>query len=141
MKIRNSILLIVLQLSFGLVVYAQSWQFANSFGGQGGSDPTNNNMPRNLVTDNNGNSYVFGTYGAGTEFNDSTLTHFIDGSRGSFVAKFDCTGQVSWSKAISNSEQSNDQACYMILKDEYLYLSGSCRIDNFPPSLGFAIRA
>ena len=130
MKVKQ-ILFSFLFLLLGTAIFAQSWQYANSFGGQSGSNPSNNNQPYNLVTDDNGNAYIYGTYGAGTQFNDSTLTHFTDGSRGSFIAKFSCDGNVEWFKAISNSEQRDDQGDYMIMKDDYLYLFGSCRIDNF----------
>lgn len=128
---KNSISTLLLIFIISTSSHAQSWQFAKSFGGQGGSDPSNNNMPNNLVLDDNGNAYVYGTYGAGTQFNDSTLKFFIDGTRGSFIAKFDCAGDVEWFKAVSNSEQRHDQASYLILKDDYLYLSGSCHVDNF----------
>ncbi len=128
---KNSICTLLLIFIASVSLQAQSWQYAKSFGGQSGSDPSNNNMPNNLVLDDNGNAYVYGTYGAGTEFNDSTLPLFIDGNRGGFIAKYNCAGDIEWFKAISNSEQRHDQANYMILKDDYLYLSGSCHIDNF----------
>lgn len=111
--------------------FSQSWQFAKSFGGQLGAIDYPNNRPHNLIVDSDGNSYVYGTYGAGTKFNDSTLTHFIDGTRGGFIAKFTCNGDVEWFKAVSNTEQTQDQASYMLLNNDYLYLYGSCRIDNF----------
>lgn len=129
--LKNTFFTIFLIFIISVNLQAQSWQYAKSFGGESGSDPTNNNMPNNLVLDNNGNAYVYGTYGAGTEFNDSTLSLFIDGNRGGFIAKYNCAGDIEWFKAISNSEQRDDQANYMILKDDYLYLSGSCHIDNF----------
>lgn len=128
---KNSIIILVLIIFLTFNINAQSWQFANSFGGESGSDPTNNNMPNNLILDDNGNAYVYGTYGAGTEFNDSTLPLFVDGNRGSFIAKFDCLGNVQWFKSVSNSEQRDDQASFLILKDDNLYLYGSCRIDNW----------
>ena len=121
----------LLLLVASLSLQAQSWQYAKSFGGENGDIGYPNNQPHNMVSDENGNAYVFGTYGAGTQFNDSTLPLFVDGTRGGFITKFNCAGEVEWFKAISNSEQWNDQASYMILKGDYLFLSGSCHIDNF----------
>jgi hypothetical protein len=128
---KNSIIIIVLNIFLTFSLNAQSWQFANSFGGESGTSSTNNNMPLNMVTDNNGNAYVYGTYGAGTEFNDSTLPLFIDGNRGGFVAKYNCSGEMEWFKAVSNSEQIDDQASYLVLKDDFLFLLGSCYVDSF----------
>ncbi len=127
----NKFLIILLISLIAGLSYSQSWQYANSFGGQNGESDFPNNQPNNLVTDYNGNAYVYGTYGAGTQFNDSSLTSFVDDTRGGFVAKFSCNGDVEWFKSISNTEQRHDQASYMLLKDDYLYLYGSCRIDNF----------
>ena len=114
---------------------AQSWQYANSFGGQYGSSTStpsgNNNQPFNLVVDENGNSYLYGTYGNLMELADSTLPYFTDDTRGTFIAKFNCSGEVDWLKSIAHSEQKNNQADYMILKDGFIYLTGTVRIDNY----------
>ena len=114
---------------------AQSWQYANSFGGQYGSSTStpsgNNNQPFNLVVDENGNSYLYGTYGNLMELADSTLPYFTDDTRGTFIAKFNCSGEVDWLKSIAHSEQMNNQSDYMIMKDGFLYLTGTVSIDNY----------
>jgi hypothetical protein len=115
--------------------FSQSWQFAKSFGGQHGSDiytpAGNNNRPFHLILDSEGNSYLYGTYGNLMQLADSTLPYFIDDTRGTFIAKFNCNGEVDWLKAIAHSEQNHDHADYMIMKDDFLYLTGTVRIDNF----------
>ena len=111
--------------------FSQTWQFAESFGGQSGSSSSNNNQPNNLVVDDYGNSYVYGTYGNLTEFEDSTIQYFTDQTRGAFIAKFNCNGEAEWYKSVAHSEQSHNQADYMILKDDYLYLSGTVSVDAF----------
>ena len=111
--------------------FSQSWQFAKSFGGQHGAIDYPNNRPHNLIVDSDGNSYLYGTYGNLMQLADSTLPYFIDDTRGTFIAKFDCNGEVDWLKAIAHSEQNHNQADYMIMKDDFLYLTGTVRIDNF----------
>ena len=118
-----------------LSLYAQSWQYANSFGGQYGNATStplgNNNQPDNLVVDNNGNAYLYGTYGNLMQLGDSTLPYFIDDTRGSFLTKINCNGEFEWVKSIAHSEQMDNQADYMILKDDYLYLTGTVRVDTY----------
>ena len=111
--------------------FSQSWQFAKSFGGQHVAIDYPNNRPHNLIVDSDGNSYLYGTYGNLMQLADSTLPYFIDDTRGTFIAKFDCNGEVDWLKAIAHSEQNHDHADYMIMKDDFLYLTGTVRIDNF----------
>lgn len=126
-KTLNILMLLLIATS----CFSQSWQFAKSFGGQSGSSSSNNNQPNNLVLDDYGNSYVYGTYGNLTEFEDSTIQYFTDQTRGAFIAKFNCNGEAEWYKSVAHSEQSHNQADYMILKDDYLYLSGTVSVDAF----------
>ena len=99
--------------------FSQSWQFAKSFGGQHGNLTStlarNNNRPFHLILDSEGNSYLYGTYGNLMQLADSTLPYFTDNTRGTFIAKFNCNGEVDWLKAIAHSEQNHNQADYMII--------------------------
>ncbi len=130
-KTLNILMLLLIATS----CFSQSWQFAKSFGGQHGNLTStlarNNNRPFHLILDSEGNSYLYGTYGNLMQLADSTLPYFTDNTRGTFIAKFNCNGEVDWLKAIAHSEQNHDQADYMIMKDDFLYLTGTVRIDNF----------
>ncbi|MBR3946280.1 MAG: hypothetical protein IKJ56_04165, partial [Bacteroidales bacterium] len=112
------------------------WQWAHRFGGSNYSNGSGSmnfytNQPHNLVLDAEGNSYLFGTYGSGTQINGEDLPIFTDNNCGAFVAKFDCGGNVVWHKAIARSGQKNCHAQYMILKNNHLYLQGTVHIDNY----------
>ncbi len=126
---------LILAISFIPFSSAQDWQWAHRFGGSNysnGSGTINfyNNQPHNLVLDAEGNSYLFGTYGSGTQINGEDLPIFTDNNCGAFVAKFDCGGNVVWHKAIARSGQENCHAQYMILKNNHLYLQGTVHIDQ-----------
>ena len=72
------------------------------------------------MLDAQGNSYLFGTYGGGTQINGENLQMFTDYACGAFVAKLDCNGDIIWHKAIARSEQRNCEAQYM-LKQSVIY--------------------
>ncbi|MDR2008868.1 MAG: T9SS type A sorting domain-containing protein [Bacteroidales bacterium] len=133
MKKRITTILIFILLFIAGILQSQEmdWQYAHAFGGSYGSDLSPFNKAYNLITDDYGNAYVFGTYGPHTSFNDSTLKFFSDGTRGSFIVKYNCSGGVDWFKAISNAEQYSDQGSHMILKNGYLYLMGTTHIDSY----------
>ncbi len=129
----------LLFLLFATIAFAQNsqenmdWQWAHRFGGsnnpQGVDYLRYNNHPHNLVLDEQGNSYLFGTYGGGTQFNGEALQVFTDYACGAFIAKFDCNGDIIWHKAIARSEQRNCEAQYMILKNNHIYIQGTVHID------------
>ena len=127
---RKLILYILLSITFISVTTAQDWQWAKGFGGSC-SQSIINNQPHNLVLDAEGNSYLYGTYGGGTQFNGEDLPIFTDNNCGAFVAKFDCSGNVVWHKAIARAGQHNCRAQYMILKNNHLYLQGTVHIDQY----------
>ena len=128
---------LVLSLLFATISFssAQDWQWAHRFGGSNYSNGSGtnfyNNQPHNLVLDAAGNSYLFGTYGSGTQINGEDLPIFTDNNCGAFVAKFDCGGNVVWHKAVARSGQNNCRAQYMILKNNRLYLQGTVHIDQY----------
>ena len=131
----------LLFLLFATIAFAQNsqenmyWQWAHRFGGSNYSNGSGTmdfyaNQPHNLVLDAEGNSYLFGTYGSGTQVNGEDLPLFADNNYGAFVAKFDCNGNAVWHKAIARSGQNNCRAQYMILKNNRLYLQGTVHIDQ-----------
>ena len=127
---------LILAISFIPFASAQEWQWAHRFGGSNhpnssGTIDFYNNQPHNIVLDAQGNSYLFGTYGGGTQINGENLPVFTDNNSGTFVAKFDCNGNVVWHKAIARSGQHHCRAQYMILKNNRLYLQGTVHIDNY----------
>lgn len=129
MKLKLIITIALLLLSFNLL-YSQSWQYAHAFGGSRGSGITPNNNVNNLITDDYGNAYVFGTYGTFATIGDSTLPSYSQ-DKGSFIVKYNCAGGVEWHKAISNAQEYDDQGSHLILKDNHLYLMGSTRFDSY----------
>ncbi len=131
-KIFIYIILSIISIS---ISFAQNmdWQYATRFGGNnyqisGGIACLNH--PNNLALDNEGNAYIFGTYGTSTIINGEELPDFGDHHSGACVIKFDCNGNVLWHKAIARSGNRDCQAQYMILKNNRLYLQGTIHIDQ-----------
>jgi hypothetical protein len=121
---------------------AQDWQYATRFGGHNYDSPSGFkilNHPHNLEIDNEGNAYIFGTYGSLATFgnypSDETfqLYDWGDYNFGAFLAKFDCNGNVVWHKAIARTANKDDEAQYMILKNNRIYLQGTVAIDYDNP--------
>ena len=126
---------IILSIISVSISFAQNmdWQYATRFGGNnyqisGGIACLNH--PNNLVIDNEGNAYIFGTYGTSTIINGEELPDFGDSHSGACVIKFDCNGNILWHKAIARSGNRDCQAQYMILKNNRLYLQGTIHIDQ-----------
>ena len=126
-KIFFYLILSIASISFAS---AQDWQWAHSYGGSNdpnGSGSINfyNNQPHNLVLDAQGNSYLYGTYGGGIRINGEDLPVFTDNSCGTFVAKFDCNGNIVWHKAIAPSGQRNCHAQYDT-KEQSTFFARNC---------------
>lgn len=135
---------LVLYLLFATISFAsaQDWQYATRFGGHNYDSPSGFkilNHPHNLEIDNEGNAYIFGTYGSLATFgnypSDETfqLYDWGDYNFGAFLAKFDCNGNVVWHKAIARTANKDNEAHYMILKNNHIYLQGTVRIDYDNP--------
>ena len=125
---------LILAISFITFASAQEWQWAHRFGGTATNQ--NNRMlnhPHHLVLDDYGNAYMYGTYGAGTQFNGESLQLFADRNCGAFVAKFDCNGDVVWYKAIARTQREDCHAQYMVLKDNHLFLQGTVHMQPYEP--------
>jgi len=68
------------------------------------SNSTNpNNVPSHMEMDSEGNVYIFGSYGQMMSIDTTYLPTAggTDNTRGSFLAKFNCQGELQWTKAVS----------------------------------------
>ena len=137
---RKIFLSLILAISFIPFASAQSmdWQYATRFGGYCFQNPGAGlkllNYPHNLEIDAEGNAYIFGTYGDNASFYDFSnglafdSPIYGDHCSGTFVAKFDCNGNVVWHKAIAREINIDHEAQYMVMKDNRLYLQGTIHI-------------
>ena len=142
MKKTFLIVTMLFAISFGFAQNNMDWQYATRFGGHNYDSPSGFkilNHPHNLEIDNEGNAYIFGTYGSLATFgnypSDETfqLYDWGDYNFGAFLAKFDCNGNVVWNKAIARTANKDNEAQYMILKNNRIYLQGTVRIDYDNP--------
>ncbi len=108
---------LVLYLLFATISFASAqsmdWQYATRFGGYCFQNPGVGlkllNYPHSLEIDAEGNAYIFGTYGDNASFYDFSnglafdSPIYGDHCSGTFVAKFDCNGNVVWHKAMTTA--------------------------------------
>ncbi len=144
-KIFLYLILSIASLSFASA-QSMDWQYATRFGGTNkvsGSVVTPLNHPNHLELDNDGNAYIFGTYGDYATFYgasdglDFDSPSFADKCAGAFVTKFDCNGNVVWHKAIAREKNISHEAQYMVMKDNRLYLQGTIHIPIAGSSVWF----
>ncbi|MBQ2573506.1 MAG: T9SS type A sorting domain-containing protein [Bacteroidales bacterium] len=142
---------LVLYLLFATISFASAqsmdWQYATRFGGSNkfvNQILTPLNYPHHLELDAEGNAYIFGTYGDNASFYgypDDELQFntpiYGDHCAGTFVAKFDCNGNVVWHKAIARETNRSHSAQYMVLKNNRLYLQGTVHMPTYECSLWF----
>ena len=98
------------------VELADTWEIVRSFGGQ----PGDNNQ--NLVTDNDGNSYVTGYFTGQATFG-KTVLNTVNQKNDAFIAKIDLKGTPLW--AVNLGGEGNDLG-YNIVRDGSgnIYISG-----------------
>ena len=140
-KIFLYLILSVASISFASA-QNMDWQYATRFGGDNYASSSGFkilNHPHNLEIDAEGNAYIFGTFGPSGTFYDYPndepfqLASWGGHNCGSFVAKFDCNGNVVWHKPIARVVNNDAEAQYMILKNNRLYLQGTVHIDHDNP--------
>ena len=117
---------LILFLIVNFSANAQKWQWAQKYGADGASY----NNPYHMVLDSAGNAYVYGTYGNGTQIDTMELPWFASHDANTYVAKFASDGHCEWYRAI-NSQVNNDEAHFMTIKNNKLYLWGNVTIDNY----------
>ena len=143
-KIFFYLILSIASISFAS---AQDWQYATRFGGSNYQSPGLGlkilNHPNHLEIDAEGNAYIFGTYGDNASFygfSDGLAfdsPSYGDQCNGTFVAKFDCNGNVVWHKAIVRETNRDSESQYMALKNNHLYLQGTVHIPTTNSNLWF----
>ena len=141
---------LVLILLAVVTVHAQGeWKWANYW--TGNDDPLDSNNPYNYVVrtafDDDGNVYVFGSFGGSARIQDQTLSTWIfdnvevvaSNTSGIILVKFDSLGNHLWSRVIKNSKQGEDCRPYdMALRDGKIVISGHYSFDyNFNEQLWF----
>jgi len=141
---------ILATLFFTLTASAQGeWKWANYW--TGNDDPLDSNNPYNYVVrtafDDDGNVYVFGSFGGSARIQDQTLSTWIfdnvevvaSNTSGIILVKFDSLGNHLWSRVIKNSKQGEDCRPYdMALRDGKIVISGHYSFDyNFNEQLWF----
>lgn len=125
--------LILLQTVFFSASAQGEWKWANYW--TGNDDPLNSNIPANYVVrtafDDNGNVYVFGSFGGNaTMYDQNGNTHFANdvsivsnSSLGNVLAKFNAQGDLLWYKSIKSTN--GDCLPYdMVIKDGVILIAG-----------------
>ncbi|MFW6222978.1 MAG: hypothetical protein ACOC3T_05135, partial [Bacteroidota bacterium] len=113
-----------------LSAQTHSWTFAKDFGGMTGNAWDPNNVPHHMEMDSQGNVYIFGTYGQMMSI-DTTYLPVVstDNTRASFLAKFNCQGDLQWTRAV-NCKQRDVNANWMQIKDDTIYIMGDLFIND-----------
>ncbi len=107
-------------------LFSQSWQWAQKYG----ADGPDYNEPLHMALDSAGDAYVFGTYGNGTQLNNTDLPWFASHDKNTYIAKFNKQGNCIWHKEI-NSQTISDYASYLQIKNNKIYLFGTVHFDNY----------
>ena len=119
------------------------WKWANYW--TGNDDPLNSTNPYNYVVrtafDDDGNVYVFGSFGGSAQLYDQTLSTWIcdnvavatANTQGCILVKYDSTGNYLWSRTIKKAKQGECRPYDMVLRDGKIVISGQY---SFSYSLG-----
>jgi len=108
------------------------WTFAKCFGGmEDWYFPNPNNAPHHMEMDSEGNVYIFGAYGQMMSIDGTYLPTAggTDNTRGSFLAKFNCEGELQWTKAVK-CQQFDANANWMQIKNDTIYIMGDVRFSE-----------
>ncbi len=111
------ITLIIAFVISSFLVNAQGWMWAKHFNGTG------QNVPSDVIQDQQGNYYVYGSF-TGTVTQD-TITLNSAGLYDVFIAKYNKNGQIIWLKQISGT--ATESAVSIVLSNDgnYIYISGT----------------
>ncbi|MBO7646483.1 MAG: T9SS type A sorting domain-containing protein [Bacteroidales bacterium] len=111
------------------------WKWVNYW--TGNDDPLNTSNPYNYVVrtafDDDGNVYVFGSFGGNARVYDQTMSAWISdmvevvaaNTQGTVLMKFDSSGNFLWSRLVKNTKQSACPPYDMVLKDGKIVISGA----------------
>ena len=129
---KNLVIILVLLFSVTLLSAQTNphWTFVQEFGGM--EDNLNEqNEPFHLELDDYGNAYLYATYGMMADIDGYHLpiTNSSNG-KGSFLAKFNCSGGLEWVKTIRTGEVDFDSQ-FMQIKNDTIYIMGTYDIDLY----------
>ncbi len=81
-----------------------------------------------MEMDSEGNVYIFGAYGQMMSIDTTYLPTAggTDNTRGSFLAKFNCQGELQWTKAV-RCQQFDASSNWMQIKNDTIYIMGDVR--------------
>ena len=132
---------ILATLFITLTVSAQGeWKWANYW--TGNDDPLNSNTPYNYIVrtafDDDGNIYVFGSFGGDARIYDQNQSSYFCGqvsiiaanTPGTVLAKFDTTGNLLWEKVIKSNYDMSNMPYDMYLKDNRIVIAGEYSWDG-----------
>jgi hypothetical protein len=119
------------------------WKWANYW--TGNDDPLNSTNPYNYVVrtafDDDGNVYVFGSFGGNARLYDQNMSTWISDNvavatsttQGIILTKFDSLGNYSWSRIIKTIKNESCRPYDMVLYDNQILIAGEY---SFTGSLG-----
>ena len=119
------------------------WKWANYW--TGNDDPLNSTNPYNYVVrtafDDDGNVYVFGSFGGNARLYDQNMSTWISDNvavatsttQGIILTKFDSLGNYSWSRIIKTIKNESCRPYDMVLYDNQILIAGEY---SFIGSLG-----
>ena len=132
---------VVLILLAAVSVHAQGeWKWANYW--TGNDDPLNSNTPYNYIVrtafDDDGNVYVFGSFGGNARIYDQNQSSYFcsqvsiiaANTPGTVLAKFDTIGNLLWEKVIKSSYDMSNMPYDMYLKDNRIVIAGEYSWDG-----------
>ena len=135
---------IILILLATLSASAQGeWKWSNYW--TGNDDPLNSTNPYNYVVrtafDDDGNVYVFGSFGGNARLYDQNMSTWISDNvavatsttQGIILTKFDSLGNYSWSRIIKTIKNESCRPYDMVLYDNQILIAGEY---SFTGSLG-----
>lgn len=115
------------------------WKWANYW--TGNDDPLNTSHSYNYVVrtafDDDGNVYVFGSFGGNARVYDQTMSTWISdmvevvaaNTQGTVLMKFDSSGNFLWSRLVKNTKQGECPPYDMVLRDGKIIISGAYMFD------------
>lgn len=117
---KNTLLIVAIIFCTTTHLQAQPFEWVRSMGGAGTSNSADKTW--SLSLDNDGNSYVVGTYQATATFGTNTLTAV--GNVDAFLAKYTPDGTALWATGIGGP--SIDEARGVVVDDSgYVYIAGT----------------
>lgn len=97
--------------------FSQDWLYVSQLTGTGVNAPTR------VINDDNGNSYIYGTYSGTISHGLFTITS-VSGSTDLFLTKYDIDGNCLWLKSIGSDASESSGDIKLNLNQDAIYVSG-----------------